>query len=141
MPLGSQEIENKAMLLAFDPDYNIPEEITSVDRSRIRARADIIISTYERLNRANRLSTREIQSKAESLAHNSTYTIPRQVFTADREIIERMAAAIRAERGQPRSRARSRSGSRSRSRSGSRRRSRSTTLIGGKKMRRKTHKR
>jgi hypothetical protein len=31
MPLGSQEIENKAMLLAFNPDYNIPEEITSID--------------------------------------------------------------------------------------------------------------
>jgi len=132
MPLGPQEIENKAMLLAFDPYYNIPEEVTSIERSRIRARADIIISTYERLNRANRLSGREIQSKAESLAHNSSYTIPRQVIRADREIIERTAAAIRAERGRTRSRSRSRSRSRGRSRS-------ATALIGGK--RRKTYKR
>lgn len=140
MPIGSQELENKAMLLAFDPHYSIPADITPMDMVRIRARADFIIRNYER---ANTLSAREIRSKAETLASNSSYIIPSQVLRADREIIERMAAAIRAERAQSRSRngSRGRSGSRnrrssrgrgSRGRRSSRNRSgsRNRTLIG-----------
>jgi len=92
-------MENKAMLLAFDPQYTIPADVTPMDMIRIRARADVLIRAHER---ANTLSAREIRSKAEALASNSSYIIPSQVLRADREIIERMAAAIRAERAQAR---------------------------------------